>query len=165
MLPKCDIVLISVNSPILLGIYINDTLDSSLKCEGKTSDILPQLFEGVMKRYQIKRIFYANGPGNFSALKLTHIFLHTLGIINHIELFCASSFHFTKDKFINAYGRIYFFKENDIIKTIRLDDTKSTESSKDSAKTPINATFSLPPHLHIDMFDKNCFPLYILPAV
>lgn len=148
---KCDICLISISSPILLGIYIDNKLIKKFESIGKTSDILPQLFSEVMNEYCINRVFYANGPGNFSALKLTHIFLQTLSIINNIELFCVDSFYFTKDDFIEAYGRIHFLKENNDIKTIKLESKQ-------------NAVFKLPFVLDATRFSNSCFPLYILPA-
>ena len=149
---KCDICLFSVSSPILLGIYIDFKLTKKLESSGKTSDVLPQLFSEVMSKYYINHIFYANGPGNFSAIKLTHIFLQTLSIINNIELFCVDSFYFTKDKFIEAYGKIHFFKENNDIKTIKLESKQ-------------NAVFDLPLVLDSTRFSNSCFPLYILPAI
>lgn len=152
MLRKCDILLISVNSPIILGIYENELLIKEYIKEGKTSDVLPSLFEEILRDYKIDKIFYTNGPGNFSSLKLTNIFLQTLCIIQDINLFCTSSFSFTKDKFINAYGKIHFLKENDVIKTIQLDDK-------------INTTFELPNKLDSSIFNDSCFPLYILPAL
>ncbi|WP_181646770.1 hypothetical protein [Helicobacter sp. 16-1353] len=120
--------------------------------DGKTSDILSSLFDEILHNYKIENIFYANGPGNFSSLKLTHIFLQTLYIIQGIKLFCADSFSFTKDEFINAYGKIHFLKQNGVIKTTQLNDKK-------------NARFELPNKLDSSIFSDSCFPLYILPAL
>ncbi|MDE6886165.1 MAG: hypothetical protein K2P17_03915 [Helicobacteraceae bacterium] len=151
-LKTCDIVLVSVNSPALLGIYQNNKLICEFKESGKSSDILPKIFNEVIKNYKIENIFYANGPGNFSAIKLTHIFLQTLNIVNGISLFCADSFTFSDDKFINAYGKIHFFKENGEIKSTRL-------------KERLEAKFKLPKEINKSLFHQNCTPLYILPAV
>lgn len=152
MLPKCDIVLISINSPIIIGVYEDSKLVYEDSKSGKTSDILPDLFYNVMQNYKIKRIFYSNGPGNFSAIKLTHIFIQTFAIISDIKIFCTDSFSFTKDKFINAYGRIHFFKEDGIIKTIELTNKKNTQ-------------FELPQIIDCEIFSNFCLPLYILPAL
>lgn len=176
MQSKCDVVLISVNSPILLGIYEDSRLVESFALEGKTSEILPRLFGEILERRAIGRVFYANGPGNFSALKLTHIFLQTLQIAANIELFCADSFSFTRDSHINAYGKIHFFKENGEIKTTHLEesfearfalpnvlnpvifDAQDSEDSQDSPPqcAPKNAAI---------FFSKNCLPLYVLPPL
>lgn len=151
-LQECDIVLISISSPILLGVYVDNKLIKEYKMSGKTSDVLPKLFCEVMLSYRIDRVFYANGPGNFGAIKLTHIFLQTLCLTKNINLYCADSFYFTKDDFIEAYGKIHFFKEKDMIKTIKLEDKR-------------NAVFELPCILDSTRFSDSCFPLYILPAV
>lgn len=207
-----DLLLISVDSPILLGIYENKKLVKSLSKEGKFSDSLPNLFGAILaecltkeqntnssiadeflglcevcnddktNRLSRKRtealpkkspqdefalnIYYANGPGNFSAIKLTHIFLQTLQISlnalyrresstaqsKQIRLFCADAFHFSDSEFINAYGKIHFVKENGEIRTTTL-ESKRTNS------------FTLPKTLDTSIFSDKCTPLYILPAV
>lgn len=137
---------------MLLGIYMSGNLVREYRKDGKTSEILPALFAEILESYEIKRICYARGPGNFSAIKLTHIFLQTLQITLGVELYAAKSFAFTTDKFINAYGKIHFFKESGEIKTIALDTKREAE-------------FALPNALNIADFNEACAPLYILPAV
>ena len=205
-----DLLLISVDSPILLGIYENKKLVKSLSKDGKFSDSLPNLFGKVLAEYFAKEqntnssiadeflglcevcnddktnrlsrkrtealpkkspqdalnIYCANGPGNFSAIKLTHIFLQTLQISlnallmresstaqsNKVRLFCADAFHFSDSKFINAYGKIHFVKENGEIRTTTLESKR------------VNS-FTLPKTLDTSIFSDKCAPLYILPAV
>ena len=101
---------------------------------------------------RIGNIFYINGPGNFSAIKLTHIFLQTLSITKNIPLFCADAFHFSNNEFINAYGKVHFMKENGEIRTITIDSKRPN-------------SFSLPQSLDLRIFSEDCAPLYILPAV
>lgn len=167
---KCyDLLLISVDSPVLIGIYSDKKLVKSIKKTGKFSDILPMLFDGIFKgdylpkdvnlngdsnvdSTRIANIFYVNGPGNFSAIKLTHIFLQSIKIAKKIPLFCTDAFAFSQNEFINAYGKIHFCKKNDEIFTTNL-----------SQKLP-NA-FALPNVLDSDIFSQHCEPLYILPAV
>lgn len=149
---RCDIVLISINSNVMVGIYENNNMfENHLEC-GKTSDVLPNVFNKIFKKYKIENIYYANGPGNFSAIKLTHVFLQTLKIIENFGLYCRDSFYFTQDRFINAYGRIYFFKEEGLINTKKLDEKIETK-------------FSLPRFINKNDFKEDCMPLYILPAV
>ena len=149
---RCDIVLISINSNVMVGIYENNNMfENHLEC-GKTSDVLPNVFNKIFKKYKIENIYYANGPGNFSAIKLTHVFLQTLKIIENFGLYCRDSFYFTQDRFINAYGRIYFFKEEELINTKKLDEKIETK-------------FSLPRFINKNDFKEDCMPLYILPAV
>ena len=208
-----DLLLISVDSPIMLGIYENKKLIKSLSKEGKFSDSLPNLFGAILaecfakeqftnssiadeflglcevcnddktNRLSRKRtealpkkslrdefdIYYANGPGNFSAIKLTHIFLQTLQIslnalyrresnatkstaTNKVRLFCTDAFHFSDSEFINAYGKIHFVKENGEIRTTTLESKR------------VNS-FTLPKTLDTSIFSDKCTPLYILPAV
>ena len=206
-----DLLLISVDSPIRLGIYENKKLIKSLSKEGKFSDSLPKLFGTILTEYFANKeqntnssiadeflglcevcnddktnrlsrkqtealpkkslrdefnIYYANGPGNFSAIKLTHIFLQTLQISlnalfrresstaqsNKIRLFCADAFHFSDSEFINAYGKIHFVKENGEIRTTTLESKR------------VNS-FTLPQTLDTSIFSDKCAPLYILPAV
>ena len=101
---------------------------------------------------RISNIFYTNGPGNFSAIKLTHIFLQTLSIAKNIPLFCADAFHFSNGEFINAYSKVHFYKEGGEIRT----KTLSTKQQNH---------FSLPRVLDMSIFRDKCEPLYILPAV
>lgn len=217
-----DLLLISVDSPIMLGIYENKKLVKSLAKEGKFSDSLPQLFSEILAHdfisqtkeqltnysivseksglrgceredktncLSLKRttslcdlspqdefdIYYVNGPGNFSAIKLTHIFLQTLSIAlnalnssinssgmkqnsaeqnknNKIRLFCADAFHFSDSEFINAYGKIHFCKVRSEIHITTLESKR------------VNS-FTLPETLDVSIFSNNCTPLYILPAV
>lgn len=158
ILKRYNLLLISVDSPIMLGIYDNQTLTHSFIKEGKFSETLPFVFSNILRDIGDFDIYYANGPGNFSAIKLTHIFLQSLviaqnGIKPHkINLFCADSFHFSPSKFINAYGKIHFFKQNGKICTTTL------ESKRQNA-------FILPKALDFSIFSTQCKPLYILPAV
>ncbi len=216
MAKHIDLLLISVDSPIRLGIYEDKKLIKSFCKEGRFSDSLPQLFGKILTEYFANKlqtanssivseksvlcsceqgnktnrlltkrttnlpdlspqdefalnIYYVNGPGNFSAIKLTHIFLQTLQIslnalfrresnatksnaTNKIRLFCADAFHFSDSEFINAYGKIHFVKENGEIRTTTLESKR------------INS-FTLPKTLDTSIFSDKCAPLYILPAV
>lgn len=149
---QIDILLLSVDSPILLGIYKDNRLIDSIKKEGKIGEILPCVFREILRDYDVRKIFYANGPGNFSAIKLTHIFLQTLHIAKGIRLFCADSFNFTNAKYINAYGKIHFYKDAKEIKSLALE-------------SKIDNCFTLPKSIDTAIFDSKCEPLYILPAV
>lgn len=145
-----DLILISSVSPILYGIYENQALIHSSSSHQKTLDALTVLVQ-VIEKWNIGRIFYANGPGSFTAIKLTHIFLQTLRIMRGIEIFCIDSFYFNANAPIRAFGNQYFVKEHQIVlKT--LDDA------------PLSL-FNLPQTLNVQDFGKECEPLYVLPAV
>lgn len=158
-----SLLLISVDSPVLLGVYKDENLIDSTEMAGKFSEILPCLFDGVFKgellnkdfkgdSSGISKIFYTNGPGNFSAIKMTHIFLQTIKIARNIPLFCTDAFAFSQNEFINAYGKIHFYKQNGEILTTPL-----------SQKLP--NSFALPTTINPHIFSNKCEPLYILPAV
>lgn len=155
-----DLLLISVDSPIMLGIYRDKNLLQSFAKDGKFSDTLPNLFSEIFRDMgEDFDIYYANGPGNFSAIKLTHIFLQSLVIARNnvnqkhkIRLFCADSFHFSKSEFINAYSKIHFCKKDGEIHTTTLESKWQN-------------SFALPQKLDLQIFSDKCEPLYILPAV
>ncbi|MGX2983379.1 hypothetical protein [Helicobacter sp. 23-1045] len=114
-----DLLLISVDSPVLLGIYRGKRLVRDVCKAGKFSDVLPELFGEILRGESNAHfdIYYANGPGNFSAIKLTHIFLQSLVIAlnatntRKIRLFCTDAFAFSDSEFINAYGKMHFYKD------------------------------------------------------
>jgi len=139
-------------SPILLGVYEDGLLVESIKREGKISDLLPQLFQELLERFAIRRIYYARGPGSFMAIKLTYLFLRTLEITRGIELFGCDGFLFNGNRPIRATGQLYFLKEQGRIVTRRLE------------RVP-EATFSLPQRLHQLPCTKETQPLYVIPAV
>ena len=46
---KVTILVIIVSKPILIGIYENGKLIKTIKKEGKTSDVLPIIFDELLK--------------------------------------------------------------------------------------------------------------------
>ena len=69
-----DIFVISLASPILVGVYENNTLTNTISKDGKTSEVLPEIFEQILKEYTINNIIYVNGPGSYMAIKVAYIF-------------------------------------------------------------------------------------------
>lgn len=146
-----DLLLLSSLSPILYGIYSDGKLISSFQTQEKTLDALLKVF-ALIKENKIKRVFYANGPGSFTAIKLTHIFLQTLQIIEGIELFCVDSFYFNANAPIRAFGNQYFLKtqEGIVLQSFQEDPY---------------SVFMLPKELRVQDFSLECEPLYVLPAL
>ena len=145
-----DLVAITISSPALFGIYKDNKLVEEIKKEGKTSEILPVIFEELMKKYNIKRIIYTKGPGSYMAIKLSYIFFKTIEIAKGIKLLAADGFEFNQNKPIKAAGRSFFVKNNGII-TLKK-DLKAGE-------------FSLPSSLEKINFNEDTSPLYILNPV
>ena len=117
---KLDILVISIANPILVGVYRDQELIENIQCEGKTSDILPEIFDKILDKYEeIDSICYVNGPGSYMAIKVAYIFLKTIAITKNIPLLATSGFAFNNNTPIKALGKKYFFKAPD--DTIKID--------------------------------------------
>lgn len=163
-----DIVLISVHTPLICGIYENNQLISQSQSDELLLKALPNFFESVLPsssqdpmyfNTKIDAIYYANGPGSFSALKLTHIFLQTLHIVHGIKLFATSSFYFTSSAYIKAFGNSYFH-QNAAGEISLIQNAKALLGWQ-----LIEAEFSLPHILDRSAFGLKVEPLYVLPPV
>jgi len=150
------VVVISISNPILIGIYRNKKLVENISKEGKTSDILPLLFDNILSKYNVENILYVNGPGSYMAIKIAYIFLKTISIVKNIRLYAVSGFDFNKNSPIKALGKKYFFREKkgseDKISIKFLEENNIEE-------------FSLPESLHDINYSDNILPEYNLPAV
>ncbi|MGX3098638.1 tRNA threonylcarbamoyladenosine biosynthesis protein TsaB [Helicobacter sp. 23-1046] len=152
-----SLVLISINSPLIAGLYENNTLIKHYEIQGHTSAALNSLFGDIFASHIIiDSIFYAKGPGRYSALKSTHIFLHTLSVIKGYALFSTQSFYFNDNAPIHAFGENYFMQENGKI---------VLKSASDSNVSFAQNGFCLPAVLNPQDFDRQNEPLYILPPV
>jgi hypothetical protein len=152
-MPKSvDILLIALSSPILLGVYEDNKLIETIASDDKSSDVLPKIFETLFQKYTISKLFYANGPGSFMAIKVAYIFLKSLSILKKIPLFATDAFFFNKNNPIKAIGKLYFVKISSEIKTQKLEQVPESP-------------FSLPNVLQYSEFSKNATPLYMIGAV
>ena len=154
MVKSINVLVISIASPILVGIYDDDKLIEIIEEDGMTSDILPSIFDNLLKKYKIDNIFYVNGPGSFMAIKVAYIFLKTLTITNDINMYASHGFNFNENSPIKALGKKYFFKGKDdkiYIEFLKEDD--------------IIKNFQLPKILNKKIFNEDCLPSYNLPAV
>lgn len=143
---------ISLSSPLQIGLYKENKLFEKFSYEEHTSEALPKAFESILKKYNIKRIFFAKGPGSFMAIKITYIFLRTLAITKNISLYANDGFYFSKNQPIKAMKKMYFVKKDDKITTQFFQDTLETK-------------FFLPQIIEFEKFSQDIEPLYILPAV
>jgi hypothetical protein len=149
---EIDIVVISISSPLKIGLYQDSQLVDTIETDQKSSDILPEIFKDLINRYKINSITYTNTPGSFMAIKLSYIFFKSLEITNDIKLFAVDGFYFNNNQPIKAIGNRYFFKEDNqiVIKPL---------------KDKIEQLFTLPKKIDIDTFNKKVEPVYILPSV
>ncbi len=148
--PLVDIVAVVISKPMLIGIYKDNKLIETIKKEGLTSDILPSVFDEILKKYNINSIIYSKGPGSFMAIKLAYVFFKTLEITKNIKLLSADGFYFNKNTPIKAVGNSFFVKKEGII---------SIE------KNQKEGIFDLPLNLNFEDFSEENEPLYILKAV
>ncbi|MCK4737830.1 MAG: hypothetical protein KAT10_04650, partial [Sulfurimonas sp.] len=91
-MPKSvDLVFIGLSSPVMIGIYENNKLIDKIISEEKSSDILPKMYNELSNKYDIQKLFFANGPGSFMAIKVAYIFLKSISILKNIPLFATDA--------------------------------------------------------------------------
>lgn len=152
-MPKVvDVVLVALSSPILVGIYENKKLIKTIKSEEKSSEVLPKIYDEIFKTYEVKNLFYANGPGSFMAIKIAYILLKSFSVLKNIPLFATDAFYFNKNQPIKAIGKLYFVRISSEIKTQKLEIAPNME-------------FKLQDVLDYNEFNTAVTPLYGIGAV
>jgi len=149
---RVDILLIALSSPIKIGIYEESKLIDTIVSSEKSSEVLPLIFEKLLHEYNVKALYYANGPGSFMAIKVAYIFLKSLSILKKIPLYATDAFKFNENQPIKAIGKLCFVKIASEIKTQKLEIVPE-------------ATFSLPDVLDYNEFSTTSTPLYSIGAV
>ena len=151
-LPRYSLLLISIATPLLVGVYKDDILIETRSSEKKTSEILLPILNELLEKYDIQKIIYTRGPGSYMAIKLTYIMLKTIEILRDIECVGCSGFTLNGGKPIKAIGNLYFIKEKETIMTKKYEQ-------------PVDAHFALPQSIHDLVLDEESTPEYNLPAV
>ncbi|WP_072679841.1 hypothetical protein [Arcobacter sp. LA11] len=152
-----EVLVISISKPLLIGIYENKKLIKTYKDDGKTSDVLPIVFEKILKEFNIKRISYVNTPGSYMAIKVAYVFLKTISITKNIELKACSGFEFNQNSPIKALGKKYFINDsNEKEDNVKVDFLDNNTKIHD---------FELPNVLENINFSSETLPIYNLPAV
>jgi len=146
------LLIISISSPLLIGVYEDDILIKTFSSEKKTSEILLPLIMDVLNEYDISEIIYTRGPGSYMAIKLTYIMLKTIEIMRGIKCMGCSGFALNDGQPIKAIGNLYFIKEKETIITKKFEQ-------------PVNVVFALPQSIQDLEIDEESTPEYILPAV
>jgi len=146
------LLVISISSPLLLGVYEDNKIIESISSELKTSEILLPTITNALDKYDISKIIYTRGPGSYMAIKLTYIMLKTIEITRGIACLGCSGFTLNGNQPIKAIGNLYFIKEKETIMTKKYEQ-------------PVNAPFALPQSIHDLELDEESTPEYILPAV
>lgn len=151
-LPKYELLVISISTPLLIGIYKDKELIETISSEKKTSEILLPLLNRAMERYDLENIIYTRGPGSYMAIKLTYIMLKTIEILRGIKCLGCSAFALNNGAPIKAMGNLYFTKEKETIITKKIEQ-------------PVNTEFTLPQSIQDLPLDEESTPEYVLPAV
>jgi tRNA A37 threonylcarbamoyladenosine modification protein TsaB len=147
-----EILIISIASPLLIGVYKDGLLVEEIISEQKTSEVLLKELTEIATRYNYTHILYTNGPGSYMSIKLTYITLRSLEILKGISFDGCNAFDLNGQKPIKAMGKLYFIKEKETIITKKFDEV-------------VEQRFKLPSMLsEVTILDDNK-PLYILPAV
>ena len=147
-----EILIVSIASPLLIGVYKNDKLVETVENVGKTSEVLLKILMELASKYNYERIVYTSGPGSYMAIKLTYITLRSLEILKDIPFDACEAFEVNEQNPIKAMGKLYFIKENNTIITKKFDEV-------------LEQRFALPSMLSEVTILNNNKPLYILPAV
>lgn len=150
--PKYTLLIISISSPLLVGVYEDDRLIKTISSDKKTSEVLLPLINECINKYEISMMIYTRGPGSYMAIKLTYIMLKTIEIIRGIKCMGCSGFALNGGQPIKAVGNLYFIKEKETIITKKFEQ-------------PVNADFALPQSIQDLEIDEESTPEYILPAV
>jgi hypothetical protein len=146
------ILIISIASPLLIGVYKDDCLIEKIESNQKTSEVLLKILTELSEKYNYSELLYTNGPGSYMAIKLTYITLRSLEILKGITFTGCNAFDLNANKPIKAMGKLYFIKENNTIITKKFDEA-------------VEQRFELPSMLsEVTVLNDNK-PLYILPAV
>lgn len=148
-----DILIISISTPLKIGVYENNVLVKTYEIDGKTSDVLPNLFKEVMNKFSIQRVFYVNSPGSYMAIKVAYVFLKTVSITQKIPFFATNGFYFNNNSPIKALGKKYFINNNGEIIIDFINEETIIEE------------FKLPKSLNENIFSSDTLPIYNLPAV
>jgi tRNA A37 threonylcarbamoyladenosine modification protein TsaB len=149
---KVDVLLITLTSPILIGVYEDKKLIETIESQEKSSDVLPLIFRDILKKYDIQTLLYANGPGSFMAIKVAYVFLKSLSVLKKIPLLARDAFYFNENQPIKAIGKLCFVKIASEIETQKFETVPTT-------------VFRLPDELDYNEFSTNATPLYKIGAV
>ena len=149
---RYTLLIISISTPLLIGVYEDNNLIKTVSSELKTSEVLLPLIMECLDTYDISKIIYTRGPGSYMAIKLTYIMLKTIEIIRNIECIGCSGFALNGGEPIKAIGNLYFIKEKETIITKKFEQ-------------PVNMKFTLPQSIQDLELDEESTPEYVLPAV
>ncbi|WP_120946384.1 hypothetical protein [Helicobacter labacensis] len=154
---SCALGVLALQSPVQMGVYVHGVLRYSLVSSCKTSEALGVLFARVRAwmachGYRLGAIYYAVGPGSFMAMKLVHVFVHTVASAQNLKLYGALGFAFNAYQPIKAFGNSYYCYHQGTIYLSPLSN-------------PTTQNMRLPILLKSHIFGVDPKPLYLLPPI
>ena len=152
VLHRYVVLIISIASPLLIGVYRDGVLIQKIEKREKISDVLLKVLMDIAKDYNYRDIIYTNGPGSYMAIKLSYITLRSLEILKDIKFYGCDAFSLNNQNPIKAMGKLYFIKEKETIIIKKFD-----EAVEQRLRLPLLLS-------DVNILDNNR-PLYILPAV
>lgn len=151
------------------NIYFNEKIDSKTNIDFIKLDCsLTKALYLLSYFIPLNAIYYSRGVGSLSAIKLTHVFLHTLSLSSNIHIHATNSFYFSQTNEIKAFANMSFYLKPDS-KHVVITDSNAKEYIH-IAPSSINdsldiSTLFLPYRLIHNDFLESCTPLYVTPAV
>lgn len=151
------------------NIYFNKEVDSKAKIDFIKLDCsLTKALYLLSYFMPLNAIYYSRGVGSLSAIKLTHVFLHTLSLSSDIHIYATNSFYFSQTNEIKAFANMSFYLKPDSKHVVITDS--NTKEYIHIAPSSINdnldlSTLFLPYRLIHNDFLESCTPLYVTPAV
>ncbi|WP_291949849.1 tRNA threonylcarbamoyladenosine biosynthesis protein TsaB [Campylobacter sp.] len=134
----------------MLGIYEKDMLLETINSHLKISEILPQILQNLLTKYEFEKLIYANGPGSYMGIKISYISLQTLAIVKNIPLLAISAFELNDNQPIPANKQFCFVKDKN--QQITLEKIQGGD-------------FFMPKTLKNLNFSDDNTPFYVLEAV
>ena len=156
------------------NIYFNEKIDSKTQIDFiKINCNLSKALYLLSYFMPLNAIYYSRGVGSLSAIKLTHVFLHTLALSSDIKIYATNSFYFSQANEIKAFANMSFYLKPDSKHVVITDS--NVKDYIHIAPSNINAsnindsldlsTLFLPYRLIHNDFLESCTPLYVTPAV
>lgn len=146
---KIEVLVVSLSTPLIIGVYIDDVLEREILTYDKASEALVDIFDCLLKEFEISRIIYTNGPGSFMGIKVAYTILRTISIVRDMKFEAVSGFE------LNGLGAIKANKNMSFI----------LENGEILIKKAVPVKFKLPLNLSSLQLEKSTLPNYILGAV
>lgn len=107
--------IISLSSPLLVGLYENGIKFKDIVTDEHVSEALISLLDELDSNYKIEKIIYANTPGSFMGLKTAYIILKTFCLVRDCEFLAVSGFELNGGRAIRANKKLSFVMQDKVV--------------------------------------------------